>query len=283
MGNTLTILKTNQRTTAQVISTPIDVIDCDSALSIIMSWAKNRESRYVCMCNVHSVVTAKQDSNFGTVLKNADMATPDGAPVAWLIRKFGYAQQIRVNGPDLMWKYCKISQSKAINLSESNGGMFFYGSTETTLATLQANLLTNFPNLNIAGAVSPPFRTLTPDEDAIIVAKINNSGAGIVWVSLGCPKQELWMAAHRGRINAVMVGVGAAFDYHAGTIKRAPKWMQNNGLEWLYRFVSEPRRLWKRYLMTNSLFVIWSLWQCLFFKKRRLSGDTYQGLDRRRN
>lgn len=255
-----------KRQISPVLNVPIDVISWETALLKLSTWAKNRESRYVCICNVHSVVTATQNAAFGAVVKNADMATPDGAPVAWLMRKLGAKNQQRINGPDLMWKYCEQSQNNAAlmknaanlqnNINHNNDGMFFYGSTEATLATLQTKLLANFPDLNIAGAISPPFRTLTPDEDAEIVAQINNSGAGIVWVSLGCPKQELWMATHRGSINAVMIGVGAAFDYHAGTIKRAPKWMQHNGLEWLHRLVSEPKRLWKRYLVTNTLFVI---------------------------
>lgn len=269
------------RQTAPVLNVPIDIISWNTALLTLNTWANNHESRYVCICNVHSVVTATQNAAFGAVVKNADMATPDGAPVAWLMRKLGAKNQQRINGPDLMWKYCEQSQNNAVlmqnaaNLqnnhqpdncqldnhekatsNHNNGSMFFYGSTEATLATLQIKLLASFPDLNIAGAISPPFRTLSPAEDAAIIAQINHSGAGIVWVSLGCPKQELWMATHRGSINAVMVGVGAAFDYHAGTIKRAPKWMQHNGLEWLHRLVSEPKRLWKRYLVTNTLFVI---------------------------
>jgi N-acetylglucosaminyldiphosphoundecaprenol N-acetyl-beta-D-mannosaminyltransferase len=129
---------------------------------------------------------------------------------------------------------------------------------------LQARLQEAFPGLRIAGSISPPFRQLTAEEDAADVACINASGAGTAWVSLGCPKQEKWMAAHRGRVNAVMIGVGAAFDYHAGTIGRAPTWMQHRGLEWLHRLSSEPGRLWKRYLVTNTLFVIGAVKQLAF-------------------
>jgi len=245
------------RQVALVRDVSIDVITWDSALSQLGTWAANHESRYVCICNVHSVVTASQDAAFGRVVRAADMATPDGAPVAWLMRKLGHVDQQRINGPDLMWKYCEQVRSR-------DESVFFYGSTEETLEILKAKLLAAFPRLKIAGAISPPFRKLTAEEDDAHVAQINASGAGTVWVSLGCPKQELWMAAHRGRINAVMVGVGAAFDYHAGTIKRAPKWMQDNGLEWFYRLVSEPRRLWKRYLVTNTLFVIGATRQLLW-------------------
>ena len=138
-----------------------------------------------------------------------------------------------------------------------------FGSTDSTLASLQRILKQRWPALRIAGAHAPPFRSLNPDEDEAAVRQINASGAHSVWVSLGCPKQELWMAAHRGRINAVMVGVGAAFDFHAGTVSRAPAWMRSNGLEWLHRLASEPRRLWRRYLVTNTLFLLGAARQLL--------------------
>lgn len=234
----------------------IDAIDWSDALSVISDWASRNESRYVCICNVHSLVTSTQDTEFARVVNEADMATPDGAPVAWMLRRLGHAGQQRINGPDLMWRYCEQAQSRAEPI-------FFYGSSEKTLARLKVKLLAAFPSLNIVGAISPPFRGLTPVEDAVIVEQINSSGAGVVWVSLGCPKQELWMAAHRGRINAVMIGVGAAFAYHAGMIKRAPRWMQDCGLEWFYRLASEPRRLWKRYLVTNTLFLLGAARQLL--------------------
>lgn len=250
-----------------VLGSPIDVITWDGALSQLNTWATNHESRYVCICNVHSVVTASQDVEFGRVVREADMATPDGAPVAWMMRKLGHSGQQRINGPDLMWKYCELVSGLGSRLRGNDGGIFLYGSTDETLEILKGKLLVAFPNLKIAGAVSPPFRRLTAEEDEDIVAQINASGASTVWVSLGCPKQEMWMAAHRGRINAVMVGVGAAFDYHAGTIKRAPKWMQDYGLEWFYRLASEPRRLWKRYLVTNTLFLIGVVNQLIKFKR----------------
>jgi len=240
----------------------IDALAWDDALACIGQWSQARESRYVCICNVHSVVSAYHDPGFRSVINDADMATPDGAPVAWMLRRLGYMGQQRINGPDLMWRYCEQAQSR-------DEPVFFYGSTEETLATLRIKLLAAFPGLKIAGSISPPFRPLTSAEDESIVAQVNASGAGVVWVSLGCPKQELWMAAHRGRINAVMVGVGAAFDYHAGTLKRAPKWMQDRGLEWLHRFVSEPKRLWKRYLVGNSVFVVLAARQLLLAKLNR--------------
>lgn len=237
-----------ERQRANVIGAPIDAIDWRGTLDLLSRWSQTAESRVVCICNVHSVVTARSDPAFARVIDEADLATPDGAPVAWLMRRLGWAGQQRINGPDLMWRYCE----EAARRGES---IFLYGGTPDTLNRLERRLLQTFPGLRIAGSVSPPFRPLTPEEDAEFVRTIVESGAGTVWVSLGCPKQELWMAEHRGRIPKVMVGVGAAFDYHAGTLRRAPSWMQHAGLEWLHRLGSEPRRLWRRYLGTNTVFV----------------------------
>ena len=246
----------DRRVTAPVLGVPIDVLGWDAALSRISTWAAARESRYVCICNSHSVVTAGQDAAFGRIIEAADMATPDGAPVARMLRILGFPAQQRINGPDLMWKYCEQAALRGESI-------YLYGGLPDTLALLQQRLKAAFPGLLIAGAYSPPFRLATAEEDEADVARINAAGAGTVWVSLGCPKQEQWMAAHRGRVNAVMIGVGAAFDYHAGTIKRAPQWMQNAGLEWLHRLCSEPRRLWKRYLVTNTLFIAGAAGQLL--------------------
>ncbi len=239
------------RTGTIVLDAFIDALDWPTALSRIATWAAHHESRYVCICNVHSVVSAGQDPEFGKVINEADMATPDGAPIAWMLRRIGFPTQPRINGPDLMWKYCEQAASRGA--AES---IYLFGSTPDTLAILQKRMLCAFPCLRIAGTHSPPFRPPTPAEDDAVVRAINDSGAGVVFVSLGCPKQEKWMAAHRGRINAVTIGVGAAFDFHAGTVVRAPLWMQKSGLEWLHRLASEPRRLWKRYLVTNTLFII---------------------------
>jgi N-acetylglucosaminyldiphosphoundecaprenol N-acetyl-beta-D-mannosaminyltransferase len=176
------------------------------------------------------------------------MATPDGMPVAWAIRALGFGKQKRINGPDLTWKLLS-------HCAQRGQSVFFYGSTEQTLAKLDARIRAAFPALNVAGMLSPPYRPLTEAEDQQIVEHVNASGATLVFVGLGCPKQEVWMAQHRGKINAVMLGVGAAFDYHAGTLQRAPVWMQRFGFEWAYRLLKEPRRLWRRYLNTNSAFV----------------------------
>jgi N-acetylglucosaminyldiphosphoundecaprenol N-acetyl-beta-D-mannosaminyltransferase len=166
-----------------------------------------------------------------------------------MLRRQGHEDQERISGPDLMLHACEVASNSGVSV-------FFYGGSPESLQLLQANIIERFPNLKIAGAMSPPFRQLSEVEDEAVVEEINRSGAGIAWVGLGCPKQEAWMHAHRGRVHAVMVGVGAAFDFHAGRIKRAPSWMQRAGLEWLHRLLSEPRRLWRRYLVTNTLFIL---------------------------
>lgn len=237
-----------ERIVTTVIGAPIDVLTWDQAVSRIMGWVAARRSKVVCICNAHSAVTTKTDPEFRDVLLQADMATADGAPIAFIMRRLGHPFQMRINGPDLMFKCCAEA-------AKSGDAIYLYGSTQETLKALKRNLVVRFPSLKIVGAYSPPFRELTAEEDKMVVNDINNSGAGIVWVGLGCPKQEKWMAAQRGRVNAVMIGIGAAFDYHAGTIKRAPHWMQRSGFEWLHRLVHEPRRLWRRYLVTNSLFI----------------------------
>lgn len=233
---------------AHVLDTHIDAIGWDEVVSRIASWAAHRQSRVVALCNVHSVVTASQEPAFQTVLSQADLALPDGAPVAWALRREGFSEQQRINGPDLTWRYLQVAEQ----LGQS---VFFYGSTQDTLDRLLVTIKASFPKLKIVGMESPPYRELSEEEDQAYVDQINQSGANVLFVGLGCPKQEAWMAAHRGRIKAVMLGVGAAFDYHAGTIQRAPVWMQKIGMEWFHRLLSEPRRLFKRYTVTNSIFI----------------------------
>lgn len=245
-----------------VLQAPIDVVSPASATARIAKWASSRESRYVCICNVHSVVTASGDAEFLQVIQGADMATPDGAPLAWMMRRQGVTGQERVSGAELMYDYFD-------HASASGDSIFLYGSTVDTLEKLRDKLGVRWPRLRIAGMHSPPFRPLSEQEDADVVRMINDSGAGTVWVSLGCPKQERWMAAHRGRVQGVMVGVGAAFEFEAGTVVRAPEWMRRRGLEWLHRLLSEPRRLWKRYLVTNSVFIIAAARQLLAHRFQR--------------
>ncbi|OQW33661.1 MAG: teichoic acid biosynthesis protein [Nitrospira sp. SG-bin1] len=241
----------------------IDAILWEEAIDTLLQWSRERQSRYVSICNVHSVVTAKQNPAFRRVINEGDMATPDGMPLVWVLRSIGFQWQERINGPDLMWRLCGQAAEKGLSI-------FLYGSTSETLERLTNTLRIAFPQLTIAGVHSPPFRLLSDEEEQEMTDRLNSSGAHIVFVGLGCPKQEFWMAAHRGKVRAVMIGVGAAFDYHAGTVKRAPLWMQQSGLEWLFRLVCEPKRLWKRYLVTNSLFLTYLGFE-LFGAKRNAS------------
>jgi N-acetylglucosaminyldiphosphoundecaprenol N-acetyl-beta-D-mannosaminyltransferase len=251
------------RARATLLGAKIDALSWDRTVMQIASWARRRESRYVCLCNVHSVVTANVDAEFRHVINTADMATPDGMPVAWSLSRMGFPKQPRINGPDLMWRMCD-------HAARSGTRLFFFGSSEQTLALLENKIRAAFPTVQIAGMVSPPYRKLRAEEEEEIVEQINQSKAELVFVGLGCPKQEKWMAAQRGKIHAVMLGVGAAFDYHAGTLRRAPHWMQRSGLEWLYRLGQEPRRLSRRYLVTNTRFVVGISRQLLRQRKHRI-------------
>ncbi|MFZ3160692.1 MAG: WecB/TagA/CpsF family glycosyltransferase, partial [Rhodoferax sp.] len=248
--------QTNFAAKTKVLGVPVNALSFAQAQDRVLAWGHARESRYVVLANVHVVVTAAREPAFGAVVAAADMATPDGAPVAWMLRKLGHAGQERVSGPDLTWALLARCAAEGLPV-------YFFGSSRETLGLLAERINAAFPALVVAGLEAPPFRPMTPEEDAEAVARINASGAGLVFVGLGCPKQEHWMLAHRGRINAVMLGVGAAFDFHAGTVSRAPLWMRENGLEWLHRLASEPRRLWRRYLVTNTLFVLGAARQLL--------------------
>lgn len=232
-----------------VMGARIAALDWDTAVATLLEWGRRRASRYACLCNVHSVVTSSRDPLFHAVISKADLAAPDGAPVAWAVGRMAGRPQARIDGPDLMLRYMAAAQ-------ECGQSIYLYGGTPATLATLQAAIARDFPRLRIAGAHAPPFRPLNDEEDQAVVDAINGSGANMVFVGLGCPKQELWMGAHCGRISAPMVGVGAAFDYHAGVLRRAPPWCRRFGLEWLFRLAMEPRRLARRYLVTNTLFMV---------------------------
>ncbi|OAP40027.1 teichoic acid biosynthesis protein [Sinorhizobium glycinis] len=251
-----------QQMREEVLGVPVHALGWVQAVDCVFEWALGRESRTIFLCNVHSVVTARRNRAHAEAISNADLVAPDGAPVAWILRRRGHADQPRISGPDLMWHCCRRA-------SELGTEMFLYGGSPDTLQRLERRIRTEFAGINIVGSYAPPRRPLTAGEDEAVVSMINQSGARIVWVALGCPKQEGWMQAHRGRIEAVMLGVGAAFDFHAGDIKRAPLWMQDSGLEWLHRLFQDPRRLASRYLVTNSLFIL-ALLQASLFPRRRI-------------
>ena len=256
----MTTEHTRPRTGRKVLGTFIDAMTWPDACNTVLCWAAARQSRVVCLCNVHSVVTAWREPAFSHVLASADLAAPDGSPIAWALRRLGIARQQRISGPDLMWQLLRAAQHMQLSV-------FFYGSTEATLDRLCEVARKAFPQLQIAGTHAPPFRPLSLQEQQATTQCINASGARMVFVGLGCPKQEDWMVAQRGQVNAVMLGVGAAFDFHAGVIQRAPYWMRAYGLEWLHRLASEPRRLLRRYLITNSIFIVRFLQQWLFQRK----------------
>lgn len=243
-----------------VLGVAIDVLPAAAAAQRIVEWGAARDSRVVCLCNAHSAVTAGGDADFAQALAQADLVAPDGAPVAWMLRRLGAADQARVAGPDLMVDTLGLAAARGVPV-------FLYGGRSDTLRDLQQALRQRWPSLQIAGALSPPFSAPTAAELAADVERINRSGAGVVWVGLGCPKQERWMTARRGEVRAVMVGVGAAFDFLAGHTPRAPRWMRAHGLEWLHRLAVEPRRLAGRYLATNSRFIMGAMWQLL--RRRR--------------
>jgi N-acetylglucosaminyldiphosphoundecaprenol N-acetyl-beta-D-mannosaminyltransferase len=237
------------RTSGLVLRTRIDGGTMEQAIARVDGWARARESRMVVAANVHVVTTASSDPDYQRVIDQSDMTVPDGVPLVWCLRRQGFPDQQRLFGPTLMQEWCAHAAREGLPI-------YLYGSTQATLDALVPRLQAAHPGLQVAGAVSPPFRPLTDAEDAAAVEAIEASGAAVVFVGLGAPKQERWMAEHRGRVPAVLIGVGAAFDYHAGNLRRAPTWMQRAGLEWLFRLVQEPRRLWRRYLVTNTLFCV---------------------------
>jgi N-acetylglucosaminyldiphosphoundecaprenol N-acetyl-beta-D-mannosaminyltransferase len=231
--------------------------------AVVCEWAERGEARYVCVANVHMVMEAWDDPAFREIVNAADLVTPDGMPLVWVMRRKGFALKDRVYGPTLMRWVLAEAARRGIAVG-------FLGGTPEVLAALVRNLHAEFPELQVAFQHSPPFRLLSADEDRAMVREINASGARILFVGLGCPKQERWMAAHAAgtgdTVQAVMLGVGAAFDFHAGMLRQAPEWMQARGLEWLFRFAVEPRRLWKRYLKHNPRFAVLALRDLLFNK-----------------
>ena len=220
----------------------------EEAVLHVMRHVKELAGEYICFSNVHTSVMARESSSYADVLNSSAFTFPDGNPVAILQRKSGIYGAERVAGPDFMEHMFKNTMDGSIT-------HYFYGASQETLDALKVNLEKNYPGIVVKGYYSPPFRELTPEEDEADVEMINASGADIIWIGLGAPKQEKWMNAHKGRVNGVMMGVGAGFDFHAGTIKRAPVWIQKIGLEWLYRLFQDPGRLIKRYLITNIKFV----------------------------
>ncbi len=233
-----------------VLGVGVSAVSLEGAVEVIDQWVRNREPHYVCVTGVHGVMESQRDEQLRLIHNCSGLTTPDGMPMVWAARYAGAGNVTRVYGPDLLLAVCQRA-------SERGWSCYFYGGGDGTAELLASRLLGRFPKLRVTGTHTPPFRPLTPDEDELVSAEIDESGADIVWVGLSTPKQERWMAAHSARLDApVLIGVGAAFDIHAGTLRQAPPWLQRSGLEWAYRLCREPRRLWRRYLNNNPRFVL---------------------------
>ncbi|MDP8213479.1 MAG: WecB/TagA/CpsF family glycosyltransferase [Candidatus Zapsychrus exili] len=232
-----------------ILGVNVAVTNLKSAVSVIFDWIDNKAKHYVCIAPVSTIVDCQKDEKYLEIVNGSGMTTPDGMPLVWIGRLKGKKAISRTYGPDLMSLLCDLSQDKGYR-------HFFYGGTEETNKKLICNLKERFPRIQIAGGHNPDFLKVGEVEKTGVIEKINNANADILWVGLGSPKQDYWMHNHKSKLNTtVMIGVGAAFDFIAGTKKQAPIWMRRSGLEWFFRLISEPKRLWRRYLLGNSLFI----------------------------
>lgn len=253
----------------RVLGTPVLPVSVEEASSVIGAWAAYGGGRAVCAANVHMVMDAWDDPVFAEHLATADLAVCDGRPLVWACRLQGVADAQHARGLDVMLAVMAVAARRGLRVG-------LYGARPQVLAEVRRRLLRMHPSLEIVYSWSPPFRDLTAEEDEEVVKAIRSAGVQVLLVSLGCPRQEQWMFAHRERLDCVMLGVGAAFDMVAGAIGTAPRWMQRLGLEWLYRLACEPRRLWRRYTRHNGRFVVLVLrerWRRTFFVRRRAHFD----------
>lgn len=234
--------------TCNIMGVNIAAINMEWLIDFTKKYVTELSGDYLCVSNVHTTVMSYDDASYCAVQNGGIMAIPDGGPLSSVGRRRGFSEMERTTGPDYLKEILKIS-------AEEGYRHYFYGSTEETLEKLRAILKKDYPGVQIAGMYSPPFRTLSDKEDEETIKMINDADADFVWIGLGAPKQEKWMADHKGKVKGFMVGVGAAFDYLAGNIERAPMWMQKANLEWLYRLLQEPKRLFRRYFYTNTKFI----------------------------
>ena len=241
-------IEKNKIPTCNIMGVNIAAINMKWLLKFLNENIDKLHGDYICVSNVHTTVIAYEELEYRAVQNGGILAIPDGGPLSTVGRKRGYTNMERTTGPSLMGEIFKITAEKGYH-------HFFYGSKQETLDLLEKKLNENYPGIKIAGMYSPPFRPLTEEEDTEVISMINNAKPDFVWVGLGAPKQENWMAAHQGMIDGLMIGVGAGFDYYAGNIERAPEWMQKWNLEWLYRLIQDPKRLFKRYWYTNTKFI----------------------------
>lgn len=244
-----------------ILGMKVNPVSYESVLSEVNNWQTERSSRYICVANVHMTMEAFDSPSYQEIINQADLVTADGMPLVWTLRKIGFKDQQRVYGPTLTEEILKMAADEQIPVG-------FFGSTTEVLNQLVLNVKESYPQIEIGYIYSPPFKNLTDSEDEQVVAQIRDSGIRILFVGLGCPKQEKWMHAHRGKIPVVMLGVGAAFDFIAGIKPQAPNWIQKSGLEWLFRLATEPKRLWRRYFYHNPRFIFHVTLQLLKNKKR---------------
>jgi N-acetylglucosaminyldiphosphoundecaprenol N-acetyl-beta-D-mannosaminyltransferase len=249
--------------TVDVLGVPLALTDYERTIDWMQAAIAAREPGYICVAAVHTVMACQEDPELHAAVLGSSITVPDGQPLVWAMNALGHELPSRVYGPDLMAHCCERA-------ARTGARMFLYGGRDQdALVALATNLRERYPGLAIVGGYVPPFRPLTAEEEDAVVDEINRSNADIVWVGIGVPKQEKWMAAMRERLEApVLVGVGAAFDFHAGLVPQAPRWMQSMGLEWAYRLAQEPGRLWRRYLRYNPRFVIGFLRQWLRHRRQ---------------
>jgi N-acetylglucosaminyldiphosphoundecaprenol N-acetyl-beta-D-mannosaminyltransferase len=247
-----------------IVGMRVDITNYQDATNKILNWAQQHESKSVFASNVHMTMETYDDPKFAQIVNSADLVTPDGMPLVWALRALGIKDASRVYGPTLTLDVCQAAATNGISIA-------LYGGTAESLVAFTDFLRNRFPSIKIVCQISPPFRPLIKDEDADYTRQIVESGAQIVFVGIGCPRQEIWIAEHQGHIPAVMLGVGAAFDFHSGRVRQAPQLMQKIGLEWLFRLIMEPKRLWKRYFKHNPRFILFFLVQLYRYKTHQNS------------
>ena len=243
--------RTSPVPTVTILTAEMTALSFEDFVETVTRWGQAQDrGRMVCVANVHMLVEARRDPSLAQSLRRADAVTPDGMPLVWLMRRNGHPNQDRIAGMDLLPALCDMAERESISV-------YFLGSTPEVLRAIRCRLRSTHPRLRIGGMDAPPFREMTPDEEALTIQRINLADPGFLFVALGCPKQEKWMERNVENVRAVMFGLGAAFPVFAGARKRAPRVMQRNGMEWLYRLCQEPHRLWRRYLTTNTAFLWW--------------------------
>jgi N-acetylglucosaminyldiphosphoundecaprenol N-acetyl-beta-D-mannosaminyltransferase len=255
-----------------VLGMRVDATSYEDAARRVVRWAQEEQSAYVCVATVHMTMEAFDSAAFRQIVNGAHLVTPDGRPLVWALKALGTRNAAQVRGTDLTTRVLQQAERENVPIG-------LYGGTPEVLEALVRVLRARFPKLRVACRIAPPFRPLTPEEDRVVTRDIVASGARIVFVGIGCPKQERWMAAHKDHLTAVMVGVGAAFDFHTGRVRQAPRWMQMAGLEWLFRLFMEPKRLWKRYAKHNPRFLVLFVLQLLGlreFNEQERANDSQQ-------